>query len=286
MENQEKKEKLEEKVEKKESKIEESKKDNKEVKKQEKAPVKEKANDAKSTDEPKFKKASTETIKAETKKEKEASKKDNKAEKNNKTNKDKKQKGKSKVGYWVGGVVLLVIALALIMAFIVLPSSPEKTVEGLFNSLKTGDFQAVNKYVTNLEELDGINETDGNEIEKEGMQLLFNKLEWKIVNLSKEDNVAKVEVEITNKDFKTIMTNFMKKVVKVAMSGEAINEEKQEQYLLEELKNDSIQTVTEKRGLELEKQDGKWKVKVNEDVIMSLLPGLEDAMNSLETMFE
>ena len=172
------------------------------------------------------------------------------------------------------------------MAFIVLPSSPEKTVEGLFNSLKTGDFQAVNKYVTNLEELDGINEIDGNEIEKEGKQLLFNKLEWKIVNLSKEDNVAKVEVEITNKDFKTIMTNFMKKVVKVAMAGEAINEEKQEQYLLEELKNDSIQTVTEKRELELEKQDGKWKVKVNEDVIMSLLPGLEDAISSLETMFE
>lgn len=172
------------------------------------------------------------------------------------------------------------------MAFIVLPSSPEKTVEGLFNSLKTGDFQAVNKYVTNLEELDDINETDGNEIEKEGKQLLFNKLEWKIVNLSKEDNVAKVEVEITNKDFKTIMTNFMKKVVKVAMGGEAISEEKQEQYLLEELKNDSIQTITEKRELELEKQEGKWKVKVNEDVIMSLLPGLEDAMNSLETMFE
>ena len=281
MENQEKKEKLEGKVEKKESKIEESKKDSKEVKKQEKAPVKEK-----STDEPKFKKASTEAIKAEEKKEKEASKKDNKAEKNNKSSKDKKQKGKSKAGYWIGGVVLLVIVLVLVMAFIVLPSSPEKTVDGLFNSLKTGDFQAVNKYVTNLEELEGINETDGDKIEQEGKQLLFNKLEWKIVNLSKENNVAKVEVEITNKDFKTVMNNFMKKVVKVAMGGEAISEEKQEQYLLEELKNDAIQTVTEKRELELEKQDGKWKVKVNEDVIMSLLPGLEDAMNSLETMFE
>lgn len=281
MENQEKKEKLEGKVEKKESKIEESKKDSKEVKKQEKAPVKEK-----STDEPKFKKASTEAIKAEEKKEKEASKKDNKVEKNNKASKDKKQKGKSKAGYWIGGVVLLVIVLVLVMAFIVLPSSPEKTVDGLFNSLKTGDFQAVNKYVTNLEELEGINETDGDKIEQEGKQLLFNKLEWKIVNLSKENNVAKVEVEITNKDFKTVMNNFMKKVVKVAMGGEAISEEKQEQYLLEELKNDAIQTVTEKRELELEKQDGKWKVKVNEDVIMSLLPGLEDAMNSLETMFE
>lgn len=281
MENQEKKEKMEEKVEKKESKIEESKKDSKEVKKQEKAPVKEK-----STDEPKFKKASTEAIKAEEKKEKEASKKDNKAEKNNKSSKDKKQKGKSKAGYWIGGVVLLVIALVLVMAFIVLPSSPEKTVDGLFNSLKTGDFQAVNKYVTNLEELEGINETDGDKIEQEGKQLLFNKLEWKIVNLSKENNVAKVEVEITNKDFKTVMNNFMKKVVKVAMAGEAISEEKQEQYLLEELKNDSIQTVTEKRELELEKQDGNWKVKVNEDVIMSLLPGLEDAISSIETMFE
>lgn len=284
MEKQEKNEKLEEKVEKKEGKTENSQKENKEVNKQEKAPIKEKAEATKTADEPKFKKASPETIKAETKKE--TSPKDNKKEKNIKANKEEKKKGKSKTGYLIGGVVLLVIALALIMAFIVLPSSPEKTVDGLFNSLKTGDFQAVKKYVTNSEKIDDINEENDTEIEKEGKQLLFNKLEWKIVNLTKENNVAKVEVEITNKDFKTIMNNFMKKVVKVAMNGEAINEEKQEQYLLEELKNDSIQNVTEKRELELEKQDGKWKVKVDEDVIVSLLPGLEEAMNSLETMFE
>ncbi len=284
MEKQEKNEKLEEKVEKKEGKTENSQKENKEVNKQEKASIKEKTEATKTADEPKFKKASTETIKAETKKE--TSPKDNKKEKNIKANKEEKKKGKSKTGYLIGGVVLLVIALALIMAFIVLPSSPEKTVDGLFNSLKTGDFQAVKKYVTNSEKIDDINEENDTEIEKEGKQLLFNKLEWKIVNLTKENNVAKVEVEITNKDFKTIMTNFMKKVVKVAMNGEAINEEKQEQYLLEELKNDSIQNVTEKRELELEKQDGKWKVKVDEDVIVSLLPGLEEAMNSLETMFE
>lgn len=275
MENQEKKEKLEEKVEKEEVKTENGKKENKEVKKEEKADVE------KTTEEPKFKKVSTETIKAETKKEK--SKKDNKVEKNKKESKEKKQKGKSKVGFWIGGILLLIIALAIVMAFALKPSSPEKTIDGLFNCLKTGDIQSVSKYVTNLEEVKDMNDED---IPEEERQLLFNKLEWKIVNVTKEKDVAKVEVEITNKDFKAIITNFMKKVVKVAMSGEAISEDKQEQYLIEELKNDSIQAVNEKIEIDLEKQDGNWKAKVNEDTIMSLLPGFEEGMNSIESMIE
>lgn len=281
MENQEKKEKLEEKVEKKEVKTEDGKKENKEVKKEEKAQTKEKVDATKTTEEPKLKKASPETIKAETKKE--ASKKDNKVEKNKKENKEKKQKGKSKVGYWIGGILLLIIALAIVMAFAVMPSSPEKTIDALFNCLKTGDIQGASKYVTNLEEVQEVTDDD---IPTEGKQLLFNKLEWKIVNVTKEKDVAKVEVEITNKDFKTIITNFMKKVVKVAMSGEAISEEKQDQYLVEELKNESIQTVTEKMEIELEKQDRKWKAKVNEDIMISLLPGFEEGMNSIEAMIE
>lgn len=281
MENQEKKEKLEEKVEKEEVKTENGKKENKEVKKEEKKQAKEKADVEKTTEEPKFKKASTETIKAETKKE--VSKKDNKTEKNNKEGKEKKQKGKSKVGFWIGGILLLIIALAIVMAFVLKPSSPEKTIDGLFNCLKTGDIQSVSKYVTNLEEVKDMNDED---IPEEERQLLFNKLEWKIVNVTKEKDVAKVEVEITNKDFKAIITNFMKKVVKVAMSGEAISEDKQEQYLIEELKNDSIQAVNEKIEIDLEKQDGNWKAKVNEDTIMSLLPGFEEGMNSIESMIE
>lgn len=281
MENQEKKEKLEERVEKKELKTENGKKEEKVEKKEEKAQAKEKVDVAKTIDEPKFKKASTETIKVEAKKE--TSKKDNKAEKNKKENKEKKQKGKSKVGYWIGGILLLIIALAIVMAFIVLQNSPEKTIDGLFNCLKTGDIQGASKYVTNLEEVQDVTDDD---IPEEGKQLLFNKFEWKIVNVTKEKDVAKVEVEITNKDFETIITNFMKKVVKVAMSGEAISEDKQEQYLVEELKNDSIQTVTEKMEIELEKQDRKWKAKVNEDIMMSLLPGLEEGMNYIELMIE
>lgn len=285
MENQEKKEKLEEKVEKEEVKTEngkkENKEENKEVKKEEKKQAKEKADVEKTTEEPKFKKVSTETIKAETKKE--VSKKDNKTEKNNKEGKEKKQKGKSKVGFWIGGILLLIIALAIVMAFVLKPSSPEKTIDGLFNCLKTGDIQSVSKYVTNLEEVKDMNDED---IPEEERQLLFNKLEWKIVNVTKEKDVAKVEVEITNKDFKAIITNFMKKVVKVAMSGEAISEDKQEQYLIEELKNDSIQAVNEKIEIDLEKQDGNWKAKVNEDTIMSLLPGFEEGMNSIESMIE
>ena len=229
-------------------------------------------------EEPKFNKVSGKELKKEEKMKKEKNKKEKK------TKNEKKEKGSHKIGYWVGGVVLLLVVLAIVTALILLPETPEKTVDGMLNSLKNGDFESVNKYV-NYDEI--VNESDmlgSSEMDEETQSLLFDKLNWKILNISKEEDTASVEVEITNKDFNKIISNYTQEALKIAFSGASFTEEEQNNKLKEQLKNEEIGTKTVTTTVQVIKQDGKWKVQVDDSLVNSLLPGLQEAINSLNSI--
>ena len=226
-------------------------------------------------EEPKFSKVSGKDLKKEAGMDKIENKKEKKTKSNKKEN---KEKGNNKVGYWVGGIVLLLVVLAIVTALILLPSTPEKTVDGMLNSLKNGDFEGVNKYV-NYDEI--VNES---EMDEEAQNLLFDKLSWKVLNISKEENTASVEIEITNKDFAEIISNYTQEALKIAFSGESFTEEEQNNKLKEQLKNEEIGTKTVTTTIQLIKQDGKWKVQPDESLINALLPGLQEAVNYLNSI--
>ena len=203
---------------------------------------------------------------------------------NNKEKKESKEKGNKKVGYWVGGIILLLVVLAIVTALLLLPSTPEKSVEGMLNSLKNADFESVNKYV-NYEEIVNESETlQNSEMDEETQSLLFDKLTWKILNISKEENTASVEVEITNKDFNQIISNYTQEALKIAFSGESFTQEEQNNKLKEQLKNEEIGTKTVTTTIQLVKQDREWKVQADESLINALLPGLQEAINSLNSI--
>ena len=230
-------------------------------------------------EEPKFSKVSGKDLK----KESEMNQIDNKKQ-NKKQNKNEKEKSNKKIGYWVGGIVLLVIVLAIVTALLLLPTTPEKTVEGMLNSLKNADFTGINKYV-NYNEI--VNESDmlqNSEMDEETQSLLFNKLTWKILNIAKEENTASVEVEITNKDFDKIISNYTQEALRIAFSGESFTQEEQNNKLKEQLKNEEIGTKTVTTTIQLIKQDGEWKVQADESLVNALLPGLQEAMNSLNAI--
>ena len=226
-------------------------------------------------EEPKFSKVSGKDLKKEAGMDKIENKKEKKTKSNKKEN---KEKGNNKVGYWVGGIVLLLVVLAIVTALILLPSTPEKTIDGMLNSLKNGDFEGVNKYV-NYDEI--VNES---EMDEEAQNLLFDKLSWKVLNISKEENTASVEIEITNKDFAEIISNYTQEALKIAFSGESFTEEEQNNKLKEQLKNEEIGTKTVTTTIQLTKQDKDWKVQADESLVNALLPGLQEAMNSLNSI--
>ena len=268
----EKTDKKEEKV-KKEVKKEDKKEDKVkvEIKKEEKTEAKkedkkEDKNKVEVKEETKKQEPKTETKKFELSKQKTTVSK----EKNN-TNK------KSKVPAILTVIIVLAI-VAVLTVLIVTSSDPKKSVDGFLTNLKAGDFEKAQQFST------GDNLLKDQEYNEETQKLFFDKISWKVKKVNVENDKANVEVEITNKDFTIITQNCMKKMLsnlKAVLQGSVSNNDLNK-YFEEELKSDNVQMKTETKTIEVQKQDGKWKVVANKELANSLLPGLQESVNALQ----
>ncbi len=179
------------------------------------------------------------------------------------------EKKKSNKGIIIAVAIIVVVVIAILACIFLMGDSPKKSVETMLGDLKSGNYSQT--VLSDLSEED---------FDEEAQKLLFDKLEWKVQNVKEEGDTATVEVEITNKDFKTIIANYMQKVIKIAFSGESISEEEMTNYLIEELNNNEIEMVTSNQTIILKKQDGKWEVSEENDFVNILLPGFNEAISA------
>lgn len=233
-------------------------------------------------------------VKKETIKEPEAVevKKENKTENDNnkqdkkkfevKTTKQQNNKTEdTKKASWIAPIITILLVLgvvALLTVMIVTSSDPKKTVDGFLTNLKSGDFTKAQEFVSENKDI-----LSDEKFDQETEALLFDKMSWKITKITKEDDKANVEIEITNKNLDTIISNCMKKLLgdfKSVLSGSSV-EKNMEKYLTEELKNEQPEMKTVTKTIELVKEDKKWKVVSNDELIDSLLPGFQEAINEL-----
>lgn len=184
----------------------------------------------------------------------------------------KDEKKKSNIGVIVGIIVIVLVLVAMLAYMFSKKDSPRQTVETMLSDLKSGNYSQ--------SMLAGMLQEE--EIDQEAQKLLFDKLDWKILNVSEEGDKATVEIEITNKDFKTIIGNYMQRIIKVAFSEENPSEEEMTNYLIEELNNDEVQNVTSNQVIVLEKKDGKWEVTEENDFVNIFLPGFNEAISSFQ----
>ena len=257
------------KPENKEEKKEEKKLENKEVK-QEENPENKEAKQEKKTTEVKTEKK--EEAKPETKKF-EVSKQNSTVKKEN-----KKVTNKKSIVPTILTVIIVLAIVALLTVLIVTSSDPKKSIDGFLTNLKAGDFTKAQEFVIG----DDILEEQQYSVETQ--KLLVDKISWKVKKTTVENDKAKAEVEITNKDFSIITANCMKKMLsnlKAVLQGNVSNNDI-EKYFVEELKSDNVQMKTDTKTIELQKQDGKWKVVSNEELTKTLLPGLDEAVNALQ----
>ncbi len=226
-------------------------------------------------------------VKQETKKEepkfKPVDKKEEKKVEKKEKNKKEKTGKKSPVIPTVIVVVVVVLIAILLTVMIVTSSAPKKSLEALLTNLKAGDFTKAQEYVSGDLDLGTVNSNE------EAQKLLFDKLNWKINKVTEVDeNNATVEVEITTKDFQTVINNYMKKAldaVKETITGggttESFSSADFENYFIEELKNENIQTTTITTTVNAVKEDNKWKIVSDDALYNALLPGLQEAVNTL-----
>lgn len=230
-----------------------------------------------------------ENKKVETKKE--VKKDEAKFQKVDKKETKKKEEGKinkkeTKIAPWIPTVITVVVVLlvaALLTVMIVTSSAPKKSLDALLTNLKAGDFEKAQEYISGNLSLS----TDN--LDQETQKLLFNKLQWEIDKVTENDNnTAIIEVEITTKDFQTIINNYMQKALEAVRgtitgneSNETFSSEDFEKYLIEELQNEEIQTTTINAKVNAIKEDKEWKIVSDEDLINALLPGLQETEDSL-----
>ena len=212
----------------------------------------------------------------------EEKKKENKEEKKVEKIKEVKRE-KNKKAPWITTAIVVVVVLviaALLTVMIVTSSDPKKSVDGLLTNLREGDFETANQF-SSSEKSTSTSEILNENLNQETQKLLFEKLSWKVLKVTENGNEATVEIEVTNKDVKTILGNVMQKALKAAFSGGELTEEASENYLLEELKNSEVQTATVTKTINLVKQDKKWKVIIDNEFVNAVLPGFQETINSI-----
>lgn len=185
-------------------------------------------------------------------------------------------------------IVLIAIAIVLVIALVVygvvklLEKKPENSIQSFVEALKNGDFELAKTY-TSDETMDALEISEDDDLEM--MKLYFKCIDLKILEVTKAKDQAVVKVEITNKDLKTILQNYIQKALELAMSQINSNEtqESMETELLEYFKSqfdsDEIQNITTTVDVVLNKVDGEWKVVIDETLRDALLPGLSEINN-------
>ena len=201
--------------------------------------------------------------------------------KNEKVKKEKPVKEKGKKRNIFARIVAIIILLAIVIGIIVIAlPSPARALEEMFRDLKAGKMSDIDKYVDYnslidipaLGNLEGADSTDNDKI-------LYEDLQWNIKKIEKNEEEAKIEVEITNKNYKNIFQNFTKKVVQKILNNEKPSDEEAGQYLMEELKNKEVGQTTTTQEITIRKEEGKWKGVVDENLQNAIFPGLSEAVN-------
>lgn len=221
--------------------------------------------------------------------EKEKPKKEKKPKvKKEKTPKEPKEKGKKRGILARTIAVIIVLCLVIGLIYLALPS-PARALEQMLRDLKAGNFEQAQQYVdykqlSDIPALRTREENTENEAVNEHDKLFYEDLQWRIKKIEQNGDEAKIEVEITNKSYKTIFQNYTKKIIQKIFNNESTSTEEMEQYLIEEFENENIDKVTTTQTIMVQKQDKKWKVVVDESLRNAIYPGLTEAIEALTNL--
>ena len=195
-----------------------------------------------------------------------------------------KKKGKNIV--WI--VIVLAVVVAVVFGIYALvrnlnsQNDIEDVINHFFEAIKNADQEAANQYVDYQQLINSLDEMilqdESDEIEKE----LFRDIEWNIEDIEEQENQVVAIVEVKNKDFKNVITAWMKELVSAKSSGMSITNEYALEKLTEELKQEeNLKTVIKK--IVLQKENDSWKIQVNEDLRDLVYPSVDSVISVLKS---
>ena len=112
----------------------------------------------------------------------------------------------------------------------------------------------------------------------------FEKFQYKIENVSVQDDTATVTVATTNKNFRNALTKWSQSIYQKFTNGEEISNEQGEKTLNECLSDESIGTMSVTEDITLRKVEDKWQIQIDESLQNAIFPGLSEIVSSVESI--
>ncbi|MBE6606109.1 MAG: hypothetical protein E7635_03630 [Ruminococcaceae bacterium] len=133
-----------------------------------------------------------------------------------------------------------------------------------------------------LETFKNASKTDVDEVLEGSMEnlngvdvsLYYKHLDYEIGKCSATDNTAKIEINIKNLDFGTLMEDYYEELVPYMLSS-YYEPEKPGEIFAELVNSGNYKILENNAVIELTKKDGKWSVNDPEAFAIALMPGVD-----------
>ena len=187
-------------------------------------------------------------------------------------------------------LVILVIVIFLIICggfYLVKKDeiSAKKTMEKYLEELKNGKFSSKGlgqDLENNVEQ----KELDENPFIKK----YYSNLKYKTLKTKKDSKDVIIEMEISNKDFSVVLTEYMKISLELSMNNLSQNLSRKEldkkinKHFEEKFNIDNVNVKTNVVKIKMEKRDNNWIVKEESknDLVNALMPGMKEITENIK----
>lgn len=192
-------------------------------------------------------------------------------------------------------IVIVFITILVMVSIIILAitkfnvkNDPKLEIESMINdmflSLKAGNSNQINKYfdyVMLISSFDPMIVENESDISINIVNKMFKNITWTIEDIDIDENNAIVIVEVTNINFKVIVTDWMKEIVSVSSNGVVITNDLALEKLHMLLSKESLETKTIIKKVKLNKKDNKWYIELNDDFRDLVYPGIDSVITVL-----
>ena len=202
-----------------------------------------------------------------------------------------KNKRKEHRGVKTKNIIIVLIIPCIIVGGVITFFSLNKkrnineTINNCFTAIREQNNDEANKYVNYENLLCSIDDVFANRESEEVINVekeLFKNIEWKIENIEVEKDTATAVVEVKNKDFKYVITRWMKEIVVSKSVQKEVTNELLLQKLEKSLKEETTMK-TEIKKITLNKNEEQWKIQVNEELRDLIYPGIDSVITGLST---
>ena len=192
-------------------------------------------------------------------------------------------------------IVIVFITILVMVSIIILAitkfnvkNDPKLEIESMINdmflSLKAGNSNQINKYfdyVMLISSFDPMIVENESDISINIVNKMFKNITWTIEDIDIDEINAIVIVEVTNINFKVIVTDWMKEIVSVSSNGVVITNDLALEKLHMLLSKESLETKTIIKKVKLNKKDNKWYIELNDDFRDLVYPGIDSVITVL-----